>query len=204
MALGAPAAALEDTPAVDAGSDMRIVRRGGFLRRVLRPHTLGMQRRAVGRVLDIRGPLAEGFAYDSVRELVVAPATSLAERTGERYDTVCSFGAMSAAPCLETLVETLRSMTAPGGRLLFVELDGDARPWRRRLDRPARRLLGMSMGRDISGALWMGGFELASLDRHPLRPGGPELFRVVLGAARPDPDRADELEAPSARGGVAS
>ena len=150
-----------------------------------------MQRGAAGRVLDIRGPLAEGFAYDSASELVVASAHSLGERSGERFDTVCSFGAMSAAPCLETLTGTLRSMTAPGGRLLFVELDGDAGPWRRRLDRVARRLVGMSMARDISGALWAGGFEIASLDRRPLRPGGPGLMRIVVGAARPDPDRAE-------------
>ena len=149
-----------------------------------------MQRRAAGRVLDIRGPLAEGFAYDSVSELVVASAHSLGERSGERFDTVCSFGAMSAAPCLETLIETLRAMTAPGGRLLFVELDGDASAGRRRLDRLARRLVGMSVARDISGALWAGGFEIASLDRRPLRPRGPSLLRIVVGTARPDPDRA--------------
>ena len=161
-----------------------------------------MQRRATGRVLDIRGPLAEGFAYSSVSELVVASAHSLGERSGERsgerFDTVCSFGAMSAAPCLETLAETLRAMTAPGGRLLFVELDGDAGAGRRRLDRLARRLVGMSMARDISGALWAGGFEIASLDRRPLRPRGLGLLRIVVGTARPDPDRAglrDELVA---------
>lgn len=168
---------------------MRILPGGRSLRRVLRPDTLEMQKGAAGRVLDIRGPLAEGFAYDSVSELVVASAHSLVERSGERFDTVCSFGAMSAAPCLETLAETLRSLTAPGGRLLFVELDGDARAWRRRIDRSARRLVGMSMARDISGALWAGGFEIASLDRRPLRAGGPGLLRIVAGTARLDPDR---------------
>lgn len=182
---------------------MRILRAGGSLRRALRSETLELQRSAAGRVLDVRGPLAGGFAYDGIGELVVVPAPALAGVTGEQFDTVCSFGAMSAAPCLETLVGALGSMTAPGGRLLFVELDGDARPWRRRVDRVARRLLGMSMARDISGTLWAGGFELASLDRLPVRPRGPGLLRVVVGAARPDPDRAQGRDAQPDAGGSA-
>lgn len=181
---------------------MRILRAGGSLRRVLEAETIELQRAAVGRVLDVRGPLASGFAYESIRELVVDPAPALADVSDEPFDTVCSFGAMSAAPCLEESVATLLSMTAPGGRLLFVELDGDARPWRRRLDRVARRLLGASMARDISGALWAGGFEIASLDRRPLRSGGRGLLRIVIGSARPDPDRADRTAAPGAAGGV--
>ncbi len=182
---------------------MRILRAGRSLRRVLRPDTLELQRGAVGRVLDVRGPLASGFAYDGVQELAVVPVPALAGVAGERFDTVCSFGALSAAPCLETLVGALGSMTAPGGRLLFVELDGDASPGRRRLDRVARRLLGMSMARDISGALWAGGFEIASLDRRPLRPRGPGLLRIVVGAARPDPDRAEGRDARPGTGGAA-
>jgi hypothetical protein len=200
VAVEAPAAA-KDRPAVDPGSDMRILRFGESLRRVLRPAVIESQRAAAGRVLDVRGPLASGFAYEGIRELVVDPAPALAEVRGERYDTVCSFGAMSATRCLEELVETLLSLTAPGGRLLFVELDGDASAGRRRLDRGARRLLGMSMARDISGALWAGGFEIASLDRRPLRSRGPGFLRFVVGAARPDPDRADGGEAPAATGG---
>ena len=120
----------------------------------------------------------------------MAPVASLGDRAGEQFDTVCSFGALSAAPCIESLVATLRPMVRSGGRLLFVELDGDARPWRRRLDRVARRRWGMSMAGDITGALWAGGFEVVSLDRRPLRSGGTRLVRVVIGAARPDPDRA--------------
>lgn len=152
----------------------------------------------------MRGPLAGGFAYDSVRELVVAPPASLGDRCGEPFDTICSFGALGAAPCLETLVAALAPLLAPDGRLLFVELDGDARPWRRRLDRPARRLWGMSMGRDIAGALWAGGLEVVSLDRRPLRSGRSGLLRVVVGAARPDLGRADQPGAPGGAAGSAS
>ena len=166
---------------------MRLVGGSAALRRLLRPAVLDMQRRAAGRVLDIRGPLAGGFDYESVRELVVAPPGALGDRSDEPFDTVCSFGAMAAAPRPETLVATLRPLVAPAGRLLFVELDGDARPWRRRLDRVARRLWGMSMARDISGALWAGGFEVLSLERRPL--GHRGLLRVVVGVARPDTKR---------------
>ena len=182
-----------DRSVADAGSNLRLSGAGGALRRLLRPEVLALQRRATGRVLDVRGPLAGGFAYESVRELVVAPPESLGERAGEPFDVVCSFGAMAAAPCLEAYVARLRQFVAPEGRLLFVELDGDARRWRRRLDRIARRFWGVSMGRDISGALWAGGFEVISLDRRPLRPGGPGLLRVVVGAARLHPQRAGGL-----------
>lgn len=176
----------------DPGSNMRLAGGGGALRRVLRPEVLAVQRRATGRVLDIRGPLAGGFAYESVRELVVAPPQSLGDRAHEPFDTLCSFGAMAAAPCLETLVATLRPLTAAGGRLLFVELDGDARRWRRRLDGFARWRWGMSMARHVTAALWAGGFEVTTLDRRPLRGGPPGLLRVVVGAARPDPHRLAE------------
>ncbi len=176
-------------PVVDPGSNMRIVGDSGVLRDRLRPVVVDMQRRAVGRVLDIRGPLASGFSYEAVRELVVAPPSSVADRSGERFDTVCSFGSLAAAPTLDSLVAALRGLLDPDGRLLFVELDGDARRWRGRLDRVARRRWGMSMSRDISGALWAGGFELTSLDRRPLRCGVVGSLRVVVGAARLDPHR---------------
>ncbi len=179
-------------PTADPGSDLRLVGGAGTLRRLLRPAVLELQRSATGRVLDIRGPLAGGFAYESARELVVAPAASPGDRTGEPFDTICSFGALAAAHRLEDLVATLRPIMAPDGRLLFVELDGDARRWRRRLDRIARRFWGVSMAGDISGALWAGGFEVISLDRRPLRSGRSGLLRVVVGAARPDLGRADE------------
>ena len=197
-----PVAVDGDWPAVDPGADMRIAGSGGTLRRTLRPEVLEMQRRATGRVLDIRGPLASGFAYGSARELLVAPAASPGARTGEHFDTICSFGALAAARRLDDLVATLRPMLAPGGLLLFVELDGDCRRWRRRLDRAARRLWGLSMACDISGALWAGGFEVISLDRRPLRPGGLGLLRVVVGAARLDPHRAGGPEEPSGAPGT--
>lgn len=186
------AAGTGDWSVVDPGSNMRLAGGSGALRGVLRPDVLAMQRRATGRVLDIRGPLAGGFAYEAVSELVVAPPSSLDDRAGEPFDTVCSFGALAAAPCLETLVATLRPLVAPAGRLLFVELDGDARGWRRRLDRVARRRWGLSMARHVTAALWAGGFEVISLERRPLPGGPPGLLRVVVGVARPDPHRLGE------------
>ena len=207
MALTASVVSTEVAPAgtgdwsvADPGSNMRLSGDGTALRRLLRPDVLAMQRRAGGRVLDIRGPLAGGFAYESVRELVVAPPASPADRAGNPFDTVCSFGALAAAPCLDSLVATLRPLVASDGRLLFVELDGDGCRRRRRLDRLSRRMWGMSMSRDISGALWAGGFEVISLDRRPLRHGPPGLLRVVLGVARPDPHRLGEPADPSATG----
>ena len=173
----------------DPGSNMRLAGGSGKLRRVLRPAVLDMQRRATGRVLDIRGPLAGGFAYESVRELVVAPPQSLGTRADEPFDVVCSFGAMAAAPSLEVLVAMLRPLVVADGRLLFVELDGDARRWRRRLDGLARRRWGMSMACHVTATLWAGGFEVISLERRPLRGGPRGLLRVVIGAARPDPGR---------------
>ena len=178
-----PMASRTDWAAVDPDSDMRILLAGGSLRRRLRPAVLETQRRATGRVLEIGGPLAGGFAYESPGELVVAPASSVGEPAREPFDTVCSFGALSAAPSLDSLVATLGGLLTDGGRLLFVELDGDARR-RRPLDRLARRMWGMAMSRDISGALWAGGFEVISLDRRPL--GYRGLLRVVVGVARPD------------------
>ena len=169
-------------PGADPGSNMRLVGGSGALRRALRPAVLELQRSATGRVLDIRGPLAGGFAYEAARELVVAPPASLGDRAGEPFDTVCSFGALSAAPCLDSLVAELLLLLAPDGRLVFVELDGDARSWRRRLDGVARRLWGTSMGRDITGALWAGRFEVTSLERRPLRNDARGLLRVVVGA----------------------
>ncbi|MYI56060.1 MAG: hypothetical protein F4062_03365 [Acidimicrobiia bacterium] len=176
----------------DPGSNMRLAGGGAALRRLLAPDVAAMQRRAGGLVLDIRGPLAAGFAYESVGELVVAPPASLDDRAGTPFDTVCTFGALAAAPCLDSLVAALRPLVASDGRLLFVELDGDARRWRRRLDRLARRMWGMSVSRDITGALWAGGFEVTSLDRRPLQHGPPGLLRVVVGVARPDPHRLGE------------
>ncbi|MXV91745.1 MAG: hypothetical protein F4121_02135 [Acidimicrobiia bacterium] len=173
----------------DPGSNMSLAGGSGALRRLLRPEVLEMQRRATGRVLDIGGPLAGGFAYESVSELVVAPPQSLGERGDEPFDVVCSFGALAAAPCLETLVAMLRPLVASDGRLLFVELDGDARRWRRRLDGLARRRWGMSMACHVTAALWAGGFEVTSLDRRRLRGRSAGLLRVVVGAARPDPHR---------------
>ena len=193
-----------DWAVADPGSNMRLSGGSGALPRLLRPAVLEMQRSATGRVLDIRGPLAGGFAYESARELVVVPAASLGDRTGEPFDTVCSFGALAAARHLEDLVATLRPIMAPDGRLLFVELDGDARRWRRRMDRIARRFWGASMARDISGALWAGGFEVISLDRRPLRPGGPGLLRVVVGTARLDPHRAGGPQERCSEAGAAS
>ncbi|MCY3805069.1 MAG: hypothetical protein OXG91_01075 [bacterium] len=184
----------------DPGSNMRLAGGSGKLRRLLRPEVLDMQRRATGRVLDIRGPLAGGFAYESVRELVVAPPQSLGTRGDEPFDVVCSFGAMAAAPCLETLVAMLRPLVASDGRLLFVELDGDARRWRRRLDGLARRRWGMSMARHVTATLWAGGFEVTSLERRPLRGGPRGLLRVVVGAARPDPHRLGPHADPGASG----
>ncbi len=191
-----------DWAAADPGANMRIGGSSRRLCRALRADVVGMQRRAAGRVLDIRGPLAGGFEYESVRELVVAPPGSLGDSGDDPFDTVCSFGAMAAAPHPEALVATLRPLLAPGGLLLFVELDGDARPWRRRLDRMARRLWGMSMAGDISGALWAGGFEVVSLERRWLRSGRSGSLRVVVGAARPDLGRADLPDA--GRGAVES
>ncbi len=201
-AVSSDVAPMEGTlrPAVDPGSNMRIVGDSGALRDRLRPVVVDMQRRAVGRVLDIRGPLASGFAYEAVRELVVAPPSSVADRPGEHFDTVCSFGALSAAPTPDSLVAALAGLLGSDGRLLFVELDGDARRWRRRLDRIARRRWGMSMSRDISGGLWAGGFELTSLDRRLLRRGVVGSLRVVVGAARLDPHRT---EAPQGADGAA-
>lgn len=184
----------------DPGSDMRWAGGGTALRRLLRPDAAAMQRSAGGRVLDIRGPLAGGFDYESVQELVVAPPASLDDRAGNPFDTVCSFGALAAAPRLDSLVAALRPLVASDGRVLFVELDGDGRRWCRRLDRPARRLWGMSMSRDITGALWAGGFEVTSVDRRPLRHGPPGLLRVVVGVARPDPHRLGETADLRARG----
>lgn len=178
-----------DRALADPGSNMRLTGGSGALRRLLRPEVLAMQRRATGRVLDIGGPLAGGFAYESAGELVVAPPQSSGAGGDEPFDAVCSFGAMAAAPCLETLVATLRPLVAADGRLLFVELDGDARRWRRRLDGLARRRWGMSMARHVTAALWAGGFEVTSVDRRPLRARSPGLLRVVVGAARPDPHR---------------
>lgn len=189
-----------DWSVADPGSNMRLAGGAAALRRLLGPDVLAMQRRAGGLVLDIRGPLAAGFAYESVRELVVAPPAALDDRTGTPFDTVCSFGALAAAPCLDALVATLRRLVASDGRLLFVELDGDAGRWRRRLDRVAGRMWGMSMSRDITGALWAGGFEVISLDRRPLRHGLPGLLRVVVGVARPDPHRLGEPTGLSATG----
>ena len=84
-------------------------------------------------------------------------------------------------------VAALRRLLAPDGRLLFVELDGDARRWRRGLDFVARRLWGLSMAHNVTGALWAGGFEVTTLDRRPVRHGPPGLLRSVVGAARPNP-----------------
>ena len=184
----------------DPGSNMRLAGSAAALRRLVRPDVAAMQRRAGGLVLDIRGPLAGGFAYESVRELIVAPPASLDERAGTPFDTVCSFGALAASPCLDSLVASLRPLVASDGRLLFVELDGDAGRWRRRLDRLGRRMWGMSMSRDITGALWAGGFEVIALDRRPLRGGPPGLLRVVVGVARLDPHRLDEPPVVSAAG----
>ena len=189
-----------DWASADPGSNMRLTGGGGALRRLLRPEVLATQRRAAGRVLDIGGPLAGGFAYESVSDLVVAPPQSLGERGDEPFDAVCSFGAMAAAPCLATLVATLRPLVASSGRLLFVELDGDARRWRRRLDGLARRRWGMSMARHVTAALWAGGFEVTSVDRRPLRGRSPGLLRVVVGAARPDPHRLGEPADPGTAG----
>lgn len=207
VALTAPAVSTEVAPVgtrdwsvADPGSNMRLAGGGTALRRLLGPDVAAMQRRAGGLVLDIRGPLAGGFAYESVRELVVAPPASLDDRAGTPFDTVCSFGALAAAPCLDSLVATLRPLVASDGRLLFVELDGDAGRWRRRLDRVARRMWGMSMSRDITGALWAGGFEVTSLGRRPLRGGPPGLLRAVVGIARPDPHRPGEPAELSATG----
>ena len=187
-------AGARDWTVADPGSNMRLTAGNGSLRRELRDEVLAMQRRAAGRVLDIRGPLAGGFAYESVRELVVAPPQSLGHRADEPFDVICSFGSLAAAPRLDSLVATLGGLLAPDGRLLFVELDGDARRWRRRLDRVARRLWGMSMSRDISGALWAGGFELTSLQRRPLRQRVVGSIRVVVGMARLDPHRDGRSE----------
>lgn len=184
----------------DPGSNVRLAGGSAALRRLLRDEMLGVQRRATGRVLDIRGPLAGGFAYESVRELVVAPPQSLGERGDEPFDVVCSFGAMAAAPCLETLVAMLRPLVASDGRLLFVELDGDARRWRRRLDGLVRRRWGMSMACHVTAALWAGGFEVTSLERRPLRGGSRGLVRVVVGTARPDPHRPTSQADRSASG----
>ena len=172
----------------DPGADMRLAGGCGPLRRRLRPHVIAMQRRAVGRVLDLRGPLAGGFAYENPQELVVAPLSALADRAGAPFDTVCSFGALAAATAVEEFLAGLRAVMAPGSRLLFVEPDGDARRWRRLLDVAARRLWGIPTARDISGILWRGGFEVVSIERHPLRIGGMPLVRFVMGAARPAPD----------------
>ena len=189
---GVPPSGQGDWALADPGSNMRLAGGSGALRRLLRSEVLEMQRRATGRVLDIGGPLAGGFAYESAGELVVAPPQSLGEGGDEPFDVVCSFGAMAAAPCLATLVAMLRPLVASDGRLLFVELDGDARRWRRRLDGLARRRWGMSMACHVTAALWAGGFEVTSLDRRPLRGGSPGLLRVVVGAARPDPNRLGE------------
>ncbi len=180
----------KDMAAADPGADMRLTGGCGPLRRRLRPDVIAMQRRAAGRVLDLRGPLAGGFAYENLQELVVAPVSAVTGRTDAPFDTVCSFGALAAAPSVEGLLAGLRAVMAPGSRLLFVEPDGDARRWRRRLDRVARRLWGMAMARDISGSLWRSGFEVLSIDRRPLRLCGLPLVRVVVGAARPTPDAA--------------
>lgn len=177
-------------PAADPGSDMRLTGGSGSLRRLARPAVLETQRSATGRVLDIRGPLAGGFVYESASELVVVPAASLGAAPDGPFDTVCSFGALAAARRREDLAARLLSLLAPGGRLLFVELDGDASRWRRKLDRLARRRWGVSMAADISGDLWAGGYEVTSVDRRPLRQGRAALLRVVVGAARPDPHRA--------------
>ncbi len=173
--------------AADPGADMRLTGGCGPLRRRLRPDVIAMQRRAGGRVLDLRGPLAGGFAYENPQELVVAPLSALAGRADAPFDTVCSFGSLATAPSAEEFLAGLRAVMAPGSRMLFVEPDGDARRWRRRLDRVARRLWGMPMARDVSGDLWRGGFEVLSIGRRPLPLCGLPLVRVVVGAARPAP-----------------
>ena len=182
------AAPAKAVAAADPGADMRLVGGCGPLRRRLRPDVIAVQRRAVGRVLDLRGPLGGGFAYENPHELVVASLPALADRAETPFDTVCSFGALAAAPAAGEFLAGLRAVMAPESRLLFVELDGDARRWRRVLDVAARRLWAIPTARDISGILWRGGFEVVSIQRHPLRIGGMPLLRYVVGAARPAPD----------------
>jgi len=98
------------------------------------------------------------------------------------------------------LGERRRQVGGADGRLLVVELEGDARRGRRRLDGVARRRWGMSMARHVTAALWAGGFEVTSLDRRPLRGRAKSLWRVVVGAARPDPHRRAAHADPSASG----
>ena len=153
----------------------------GLARRVL-PLVHGAQLRAEGRVLDLRGALATGFAYESASELVVAKSPSHAGKGA--FDTVCSFGALSAAVDPSAVLKSVRADLDKEGRFLFVELDGGAARWRRLLDGPVRLIWGVSASRDISGAIWKAGFELLHLDRGTVYLLNFVPVEVVSGIAR--------------------
>ena len=152
------------------------------LSRLLLPVIRGAQQRAVGRVLDLRGPLATGFAYGNASELLVSKHPC---RTAQgTFDTVCSFGVLSAALDLRSVLESVHAFMGGESRFLFVELDGGAARWRRLLDGPVRLFWGISASRDISGALWSTGFELLYLNRRVVYLLGFAPVRVVFGVAR--------------------
>ncbi len=144
------------------------------------------QRAAVGRVLDLRGPLASGFAYERASDLVVARIGG--SSANSPFDTVCSFGALSEVEELQFGLEYIRAAMGSHSRLLFVELDGEASRWRKLLDGSVRLIWGVSASRDISGTLWRSGFELLYLQRWPVPVLGPVTVKVVYGVARLNPD----------------
>ena len=152
------------------------------LSRLLLPTIKGAQQRAAGRVLDLRGPLATGFAYGNASELLVSKYPC---RTAQgTFDTVCSFGALSAAVDLCSVLKSVHAFMGGESRFLFVERDGGASRWRRLLDGPVRLVWGISASRDISGALWSAGFELLYLDRQVVYLLGYVPVKVVFGVAR--------------------
>ena len=161
------------------------------LARLLNPVVVGAQRVAFGRVLDLRGPLASGFSYAADVELLVGrPRNSAVEGC---FDTICSFGSLSAAANLPALLAEVRAVMGKRGRLLFVELDGGANRWCKLLDRPVEVLWGISPSRDISGILWATGFELLYMQRKTVRFFGPLTVKVVYGVARLGPGRGSAL-----------
>lgn len=158
------------------------------LTRLLNPVVVGAQRVAFGKVLDLRGPLASGFSYADDVELVVGrPQSSAVEGC---FDTICSFGSLSAATNLHALLAELSALMGKKSRLLFVELDGGANRWRKLFDRPVELLWGISPSRDVSGVLWATGFELLYMQRKTVRFFGPLTVEVAYGVARLGPGRA--------------
>lgn len=143
---------------------------------------------ATGRVLDVGGFDENAQHYAPGVTVHDVEPEELASMTADGFDTVVCTMVLCTIDDLAAGLAEIRRLTAPGGRLLFLEhvRGGAPRALLQGLSRPvwSRLFSGCHPDRDTVAAVRDAGFHISDLDRFTFRAAAPVISPGVSGIAR--------------------